>query len=434
MVADDAFKWDNVVERFKELENLHFDGDGDEFVKPRDGAHRFGGRLDITLLSRRQWPGSMDRLLRAACDFGWPLNPDQNSGDGVGIGMSSTTTYNGRRTTSAAWLKNPPSTLTIYTNTRAIKILMESSNPGQKARAVGVLLADGRQVRASREVILSLGAVDTPRLLLLSGIGPQADLKELGLDCIVNQPQIGKNLMDHNWALLEWGVNTRFGDPVRHDLDPKQVSAAREEWLQHHTGPDATRTQAALVGFLKLDPQRHNLDELEKLDSQTSAWLKRPDVPHFEVFLEGIFLHQWDDLYGKEPLSMGVMLMNPQSRGSVTLASKDPSADPVIDVNFLSHPYDRQTLINGVREALAFMRSPSMAPYVTKEVLVPESDSDADVLAFCRKDLKSVFHPMGTVRMGPRNDASACVDPNFRLVGVDGLRVVDLSVCPVIPK
>ncbi|KIX09119.1 uncharacterized protein Z518_00197 [Rhinocladiella mackenziei CBS 650.93] len=433
LVGDDFFKWENAVERFKELENLHLDDDGDEFIKLREGVHGFNGPLDITLPSRRQWPPALDILMKAALDFGWPLNPDQNSGDLVGIGVLSVTSYQGRRTTSAsAYLSNPPSNLEIWTDSKVTKVLMDDAHSSGKPKAIGVLLADGREVRASKEVILSLGTIDTPKLLLLSGIGPRSELQDLGLECIIDNAQVGKGLTDHLYVVTQWGARSQFGDEVGFEKDSKMVAAAREQWMRNHTGPDATRHLTTLIGFLKLDPHRHSFDELEILDARAKAWIKQPNVPQIEIFLQGVSLEEWDKSHGEEPLIACVMLMNPQSRGSVTLASKDPAADPVIDVNFFSHPYDRQTLVSGVREVMTFVRSKHLSKHIASAVLAPKTDSDEDILAFCKDTLMSVLHGVGTAKMGHRDDPKACVDTDFRVRDVDNLRVMDLSVCPVL--
>lgn len=128
------------------------------------------------------------------------------------------------------------------------------------------------------------------------------------------------------------------------------------------------------------------------------------------------------------------MLMNPQSRGEVTLASKDPAAEPVIDPRYLSHPYDRQTIIDGIRESIAYVKSTLLSSYVQKEVFLPKSDSDEDILDFCKDSLNSVLHGCGTVRMGHKDDTTACLDTHFRVRGVDNLRVIDLSVAPLITR
>ena len=435
IVNDSTFSWENVVERYKELENLHFDDDRDTdgYVKLKEGVHGFKGPLDLTLPSRRHWVDGMDKVLKAAFNHGWPLNPDQNSGHLVGVGAVTTTSYNGYRVTSAsAYLQNPPANLVIWTDSVVTKILFNTDTKRARPKAMGVLLADGRTPKARSEIILSLGAIDTPKLLLLSGVGPREELQEVGVPCLVDSPRVGKNMMDHNYVVLTWGATSGLGRRTRKDKN--EVASAREQWMLDRTGPDATLNTVNLIGFLKFDPSRVCFDEVYKLDARTRQYIEQPDVPQFELFLLGNVPDNWDGQQGEECLGMSVMLMNPQSRGSVTLASKNPRQMPLIDVNFFSHPYDRQTFVNGVREAMMFARSKDLAPHVVGKVLGPESDSEEDVLKFCRKELMSVLHGVGTVVMGSKNDETAPTSTDFRVRGVEGLRVMDLSVCPVLTK
>lgn len=437
MVDDEAWNWEHVLEEYKEIENLHFDDDRDEdkdgFVSLKDGAHGFSGPLDITLPSRRNWPKGLDLIMKAAQKFGWPLNPDQNAGDLVGVGAATTTSHNGWRVTSAtAYLNDLPNNITIWTNTYVSKLLFDEKTMSTSLSAVGVLLADGREVRARREVILSLGTIDTPKLLLLSGIGPRDELEKLNIPCLLDQPKIGKDIIDHCYLVLGWGVSCELGTSTPYEKDPEQQKAARAQWIKDKTGPDATRNLKNLIGFLKFNPARSITTELDRLEPAKRAFIQQPNVPQIEIFLQGTVLKEMltdDDL---ESLLIAVMLMNPQSRGTVTLASTDPTAAPIIETNYFSHPYDSETFINGVGEALAFVNSEDMKKHVVTKRLAPESNSREDILAFSKQNLMSVLHPVGTVRMGRKGDSTACADSDFRLRGVGNLRVIDLSVCPVI--
>lgn len=437
IVGDEEWNWQHVVEAYKEIENLHFDDDRDEdkdgFVSLKDGVHGFSGPLDITLPSRRNWPQGLDLIMKAALKFGWPLNPDQNSGDLVGVGATSTTTYKGFRTTSAtAYLTNPPENITIWTNSTVFKLLFDEKTKSTSLSAVGVLLADGREVKARHEVILSLGTIDTPKLLLLSGIGPRHELESLGIPCLLDQPNIGKDMIDHNYIVLNWGVSSQLGTSSAFEKDPEQKKAARSQWIKDKTGPDSIRNLTNLIGFLKFDPARATTVELERLEPAKRAFIQQPNVPQIEIYLQGAVLDFLLPDDGLESLLIAVMLMNPQSRGSVTLSSSDPAAAPIIETNYFSHPYDPETFVNGVGEALAFVNSDDIKKHVVSKMLAPESDSREDILAFCKKNLMSVLHPVGTVRMGHKDDCTACADSDFRVRGVGNLRVIDLSVCPVI--
>lgn len=434
LVGDESWKWENVVERYKEIENLHFndDHDPDEFVKLKENAHGFEGPVDLQLPSRSEWPQGLDTLMEAAKTYGWPVNPDQNSGNIIGLASVTTTVHKGRRVTSgSAYLLNPPTNLVIWTRSTVTKVLFDTT--GAKPKATGVLLADGRSAKAVHEVILSLGTIDTPKLLKLSGIGPRDELQRFGIPCLVDRSRVGKDLIDHTYLVMIWGVNSSLGTRVsQHTKD--YTDAARAQWLQDQTGPLATLNTINLIGFFKSNRDRVIVDELDKLDPTTKAYLNEPDVPHFEFYTQGYVPEGWDRKNGDECLGVALMLMNPQSRGEVRLASSNPADDPVIEANYLSHPYDRQTIVNAVKEGMMFVRSAGVAPYVVGKVLAPESERDEDVHAFVKKELMSILHGVGTVMMGRQDDQSAPLDTAFRVRGVDGLRVVDLSVCPTITK
>lgn len=439
IVGDNAWRWESVLEAYKELENLHFDDEGekdpDGFVSLKEGAHGFSGPLDITLPSRSNWSDGLDLMMKAALKFGWPLNPDQNAGDLVGIGAVSTTTHKGFRTTSAtAWLNDLPENITVWTNSTVTRLLFDENTKSTALTAVGVVLADGTEARARNEVILSLGTIDTPKLLMLSGIGPRDELKNLGISCLLDQPKIGKDMIDHNYIVLNWAVSSQLGTLADFERDPNQIAAARSQWKREKTGPDATRNLTNLIGFLKFDPARSTTVELDRLEPAKRAFIQQPNVPQIEIFLQGAVLKELLSDDGLESLLIAVMLMNPQSRGSVTLASSDPASPPIIETNYFSHPYDPETFVNGITEALAFAKSDDIAKHIVSGKLVPESDSQEDILTFAKQNLMSVLHPVGTVRMGHKDDGTACTDSDFRVRGVRKLRVVDLSVCPVMTK
>lgn len=437
IAGDDTYKWENVVERYKEIENLSFEDDGDEkqWVKLQEGAHSQGGPLGLELFSRKQWPFGNDILMKAALEFGWPLNTDQNSGNPIGVGVVTTTTYKGSRTTSAtAFLNDPPPNLTIWTNTVAHRIILETS-PGETVpHAAGIVLATGQEIRANKETILSLGAIDTPKILLLSGIGPEEELRQLGIPCAVNSPLVGKDLIDHNYIAMRWGCSSDLSDRVAFQSNEQGVLSSREQWLHDRTGHDAVRNLGNLAGFLKLDPERYSTEELKKLDPLSQRWINQEDAPQFEVFLAGDVPRVWDKKNGDDAIGICVMLMNPQSRGSVRLASKDPSAMPLIDVNFLSHPYDRKTFVAATQEVLRFVGSGNLSKHIKSNFHTPNSNSEQDVLEFVKRDVMSVLHPVGTTKMGRAEDATACVDSDMCVKGVQRLRVVDLSVCPIITR
>ncbi|RVX65791.1 hypothetical protein B0A52_10322 [Exophiala mesophila] len=435
MVGDDSYKWKSIVEDFKAIENLHCDDQGDdEFVRPIKQLHGYRGPLDITLPTKRQWPVGMELVAEAARSYGYPINPDQNSGESIGVGTVSTTTYNGRRTTSAtAYLTNVPSNLTIWTNSEVTRILLDNAgvnNGTSTPKVLGVRLRDGRVVTATKETILSLGSIDTPKLLLLSGIGPKDELTAMGIPCHVDLPGVGKEMIDHTYLVMAHHAKSDLSDVATFDADPAQVAAAHEQWMKDSTGPDAKRKTANLIGFLKVPPGHSSRREAAKLDPEVQAFLNHPNVPHYEVYWTGYSLEG----VSHECFATALMMMNPQSRGTVTLASSDPKDDPIISPNYFSHPYDQKTMVDGLRESLRFLEQGDLSKYIVGPVLVPKSSSYEDILDFIKENLLTILHPVGTVKMGRHDDPKSCVDSHFRIKGVQGLRVVDLSVVPTITK
>lgn len=435
MVGDESYKWTNIVEDFKEIENLQFEDDGrDEFVNPINELHGYNGPLRITLPARKQWPVGMDLVASAAQRYGYPINPDQNSGESVGVGAVSTTVYAGRRTTSAtAYLTDPPSNLTIWTNSVVTELLLESSSSsGQRTttKARGVRLRDGRLVHTTKEIILSLGSIDTPKLLLLSGIGPRAELEALGIPCVVDLPGVGKDMIDHVYLTMLHHAAPELSDVAAFDADAEKVAAAQAQWSKDATGPNASRKTMNLIGFLKLDPNQYSRHEMAKLDAETQNFLNHPNVPHYEVYWTGYSQEDSDD----ESFATALMMMNPQSRGTVTLASSDPDANPIIQPNYFSHPYDQETMVHAMRESLGFLEKGGLKNHIRGPIFAPKSLSPEDVLEYLKENLLTILHPVGTVKMGRSDDPLACVDSSFRVRGVKGLRIVDLSVAPVITK
>lgn len=437
VVGDDAWKWDHVLEHYKALENLHLQDDQseDSLIRPSADKHGYSGPVDITVPSMKEWLQGMDIVMHAAKDFGHSMNLDNNSGNPMGMGVCYTTAHNGFRTTSAtAYLKNPPTNLTIWTFSFVTELILSDESTSRTPKVTGIRLKDGREASAAKEVILSAGAIDTPKLLLLNGIGPALELAELGIKPVLNVPAVGKNLADHCYTVLSWISDPQISDAAAFNCNETGMKAAQEQWLRDRTGPLATRNLPNIIGFLKLDPDRYPSKELDLFDRTTRSYLQKPTVPQYEIFFNGPPPFGLDVQEGEDYFDIGIGMLPPQSKGSVTLASKDPDVPARIDSRFLTHPYDRRTFIDGIRETLRFMNFPPIARHIKRPLSVPKSESDEDILAFLRETLLSVLHACGTVKMGKDDDLTACVDTEFRFRGLEGLRVVDLSVAPVLTK
>ena len=389
--------WDEVLPRFIRAENNE---------RGADAFHGTGGPLNVADL--RSDARFRSIFVDAAAQCGHHRNPDFNGADQEGVGSFQVTHRNGERFNAArAYLgaaRQRPN-LTLITGAQATRILFE------ERRATGVEYRDGaglHTVSARREVLLSAGALQSPQLLMLSGIGPAAHLNALGLPVVFDQPGVGANLHDHI------DVIQVFDSPGNHDLFglsfPGAIRAIRGvfEWWRHRSGLLTTNFGEA-GAFIRSSP-----DE---------------PIPDLQLhFVIGKLVdHGRKTLFGPG-FSCHVCLLRPRSRGTVRLVSRDPRDAPLIDPNFLADPDDLRRLVRGFRLVRDILHAPALAPYRGKELGSAHAQSDAQIEAFIRDHADTIYHPVGTCRMGP--GADDVVDAQLRVRGVQGLRVVDASIMP----
>jgi choline dehydrogenase-like flavoprotein len=348
-------------------------------------------------------------FVRAAQEAGIPYNPDFNGERQEGCGLYQVTQRRGRRSSAAIEYLRPAlrrSNLTVRTRALATRILLEHG------RAVGIeyLEGDGRALmvaRADAEVLITSGAIGSPKLLLLSGIGPADELQALGIAARYDLPGVGRNLQDH----IDVYVISEFNGPYSYN---KHTQLHRQLWagLQYYAfgcGP-VTSNLAEAGGFWYADPSARS-----------------PDIQFH--FLPGSGLEAGVTQLGEHGCTLNSAFLRPQSRGSVRLASADPLAHPLIDPNYFAEAYDRAMSIGGFRLAREIMAQPAFRPYLRAERLPgPEVRSDAEVLAYARQHGKTDYHPVGTCKMGV--DAMAVVDPELKVRGIERLRVCDSSIMP----
>ncbi len=366
-----------------------------------------GGEGPLQVQKGRLQSPIFDAFEQASAEAGHRLVADLNGPDAVGIGRLDSTKTGGRRcSTSVAYLRPAMArgNLTVLTGALARRIMIEGG------RATGIdYLRDGEVhvARARREVILSGGAINTPQLLMLSGIGPAADLRALGIAPLVDLP-VGENLQDH----LDLGMSFRCAEPVSHAWMGSTRGKLRVglEWMLRQSGPGASNIWE-IGGFARAMPDSalptvHYHVAPMKIDP-------RPD--------------------GSFGLSHGFTLhlsqLRQRSRGRLVLRSDRPTDAPRIDFRFFSHPRDIVEMRAGVRVTREIVAQAPLQRLGTLEV-APGADlrSDAEIDDAMRQAIKTEFHPSCTCRMGV--DERAVVDPDLRLRGVEGLRVVDASVMP----
>ena len=350
--------------------------------------------------------------LEAAEQAGWPVTDDYNGPAGVGFGRSQYTIRDGKRSSSANAHLRPAEgrpNLTIKTRALTAKVIMDGK------RAVGVEYIQGGQTRqayADGEVILAGGSINSPQILMLSGIGPADHLKEMGIDTLIDLP-VGKNLQDHLCATVAWSRPDNNASQFREEMrwDRMMTSMARA-WL-FSSGP-ATVLPGGMHAFIKTSP------ELEVPDIE---YLFRGAPLHAHLWFPGI-KKKYVDGYAIRPA-----ILHPKSRGEILLRSTNPQDKVRIFFNFFSHPDDIAMLRNGFKIAREVGAQKAMDPYRGDEVLPGVNIStDEQIDEYLRNTSATVEHPVSTCPMGTGEDA--VLDPELRVRGAENLRVVDASAMP----
>jgi len=398
-----GWRYADVLPYYKRMEHWHDGGHGgDASWRGTDGPlHVSRGKRDNPLVQA---------FVQAGAQAGYQTTTDYNGQQQEGFGAMEATIFNGRRWSAANAYLKPALKRANCTMFRALacKIVIKDG------RATGVEVEKGgtRQViEANREVILAASSLNSPKLLMLSGIGPAAHLREHGITVLADRPGVGANLQDH----LELYVQMAATQPVSlfkyWNLLGKAYVGAR--WLFTGTGPGASNQfeSAAFIrsraGIAYPDIQYHFLPIAVRYDGRAAA--------------EG---HGFQAHTGP---------MRSKSRGTVTLRSADPHAAPVIRFNYMSHPDDWAEFRTAIRLTREIFAQPAFAPFAGHEIQPgAQVQTDAELDATIRDHAESAYHPCGTARMGRIDDPNAVVDPACRVIGVDNLRLADSSIFPQI--
>lgn len=385
---------------------------GETYAGGGDALRGDSGELRVEEVSHRN--PTNDAVLAAFTEIGVPRTADYNGPDQFGAFYYQTTVSGGRRWSAAdAFLRpamNRPN-LEVVTKAHCRRILFD----GKRATGVEIDGPRGLQtITARREVILSAGAYHSPKLLMLSGIGPAAHLRDMGVPVLHDAPQVGANLQDHYILTMSWRL--REGTYSYNG----ELSGARLIWnvLRYAMKREGAMTiPAAQVGaFVKSDPA------LDRPDIQFHCL---PVTGDLDAAREGrkSALSPWPGL------TLGPNILRPESRGHVRLASADPAATPEIVHNWLDAAEDQRLSVRAMRMARELVTAPSLAPLIDSERWPgPDHRSDDDLLAYARANGNTGYHPVGTCRMGL--DDGAVLDPQLRVKGVEGLRVIDASIMP----
>jgi len=393
--------WDDILPLFKRAEKNE---------RGADAFHGDQGPLSVSNM-RIQRPIT-DAWVAAAQAAGYPFNPDYNGADQEGVGFFQLTAKNGRRCSSAVAYLNPARSrdnLQIITHAQVDRIVLDGK------RATGVEYKDRsgtmQKVTARREIILSGGAINSPQLLMVSGIGEAAQLAEHGIEVLQDLPGVGKNMQDHLQARLVYKCN----EPTLNDEVSSLFGQAKIglKYMMFRAGP-MTMAASLATGFLK------TRDDLETPDIQfhvqpLSAENPGKGADKFSAF------------------TMSVCQLRPESKGEIRLKSKNPRDYPAIVPNYLSTKVDCDTIVEGVNIARRIARHAPLTSKISVEYRpnadLPMDDYDA-TLDWARNNTASIYHPTGTCKMGA--DKMAVVDDRLRVHGIAGLRVADCSIMPEI--
>lgn len=268
-----------------------------------------------------------------------------------------------------------------------------------------------------------------------SGIGPAEQLQKYNIPVVHPVPAIGQGLRDHSFLSLIYACSEDSSDRQAFYGSQKAMDEALELWKKTGTGPWAKFACELGIGYFKLDSLVAS-KELQDLPPDERKYLLKETVPHYEVLTHAP-IHWFMPKAPEGPYNLSsflVFLYNAQARGEVTLQSSDPNVPLLFDPKFLSHPFDRRTAIESVRDVFRVAKHEAFTKDVVFELAVPKSDSDEDILEFWRENVSSSWHPTCTIKMGKPGDADAAVDKDFRLMGIGNLRVADMSVAPVLPS
>jgi choline dehydrogenase-like flavoprotein len=399
----DGWSFDEVLPYFKRSENNQ---------RGANALHGAGGPLQV---GEQQSARDISRaFVEAAVESGIPRNDDFNGPEQEGAGLYQVTQFfegpkRGERCSVAAAYLHPVmdrKNLTVMTKTQALRIVIENGT----ATGVEVLQEGKRQVlKAIREVILCGGAFNSPHLLMLSGIGDPAELKRHGIGVKHALPGVGKNLQDHLDFILSYKSKETDLFGVGPIATVKLIKAILQ-WRKHGTGMIATPF-AEGGAFFKSSPQE-----------------TRPDLQlHFVISIVDDHARKLHLGYG---MSCHVCVLRPYSRGTVSLDHADPLAPPLIDPNYLSDERDLMRLLAGVKKVRKLLLARPLARYRAKEIYTEGVESDTELIEHIRNRADTIYHPVGTCKMGTGPDA--VVDPRFRVHGVAQLRVVDASVMPTL--
>ncbi|GHA62274.1 choline dehydrogenase [Amylibacter ulvae] len=419
LTGEKLWNWEHSVDDFKAHEN-HYKMDCGADPETGDNGkfsdhHAHGGEWRVEK-QRLNWD-VLDSFSDAANEIGIEKTDDFNSGDNAGVGYFDVNQRSGWRwNASKAFLRPAKSrpNLTIWTEAQVERLNLVTGDDAKPLCAGAYVNHQGetKLVSANKETILSAGAINSPQILQLSGIGPRELLSNLGIETIVDSPFVGENLQDHLQIRAVYKVNgTRTMNTLANSLIGKMKIGM--EYVFKRSGP-MSMAPSQLGAFTRSDPTQ--------------------PYANLEYHVQPLSLEAFgEDLHDFPAMTVSVCNLNPTSRGSVQIASRDYRVAPKISPNYLDTPEDRKVAADSLRQVRKIMTQSSMAPYSPEEYKPGvQYQTDEELTKLAGDIANTIFHPVGTVKMGHIDDDTAVLDPHLRVKGVENLRVVDASVMPLI--
>lgn len=405
-LGNTGWSYDEVLPYFKSME------------RRVGGEDRYRGRKGELPVTDIDWIHPLcEAFIAGAVEQGIPRNPDYNGAEQAGVGYFQRTIDRGWRMSTAKCFLKPAmgrKNLEVRTYAQATRILFDGGKAAGVAYCHPAHPSQVRAVRARREVTVSCGAINTPKLLQLSGLGPAELLRQHNIDVVCDLPGVGENLSDHYSVRVV--ARVKNSQTMNQLVKGLSLAGQISRWLMKR--PSIMALSPSLLHYFWKSTPDLALPDLQGVFTPAS-------------YKEG-YVGMLDDFPG---MTAGVWQHRPESRGQVRIRSADPLQDPVILANYLENERDQMTLVRGIRLARQLLRSQALSPYFESEVLPgPMCESDSELLDFARRYGVSSYHVNGTARMGQADDKYAVVDPQLRVHGVGNLRVIDSSVMPAMPS
>ncbi|KAJ6563154.1 pyranose dehydrogenase [Mycena vulgaris] len=433
LTGDEGWSWNQIFPYFLKNEKWTAPADNHNTQGQFNPAvHGTQGPISVSL-SGFSWSEFEQRVIQTTNELpdDFPFNLDMNSGQPLGIGWLQYTIGHGERSSSATGyltpeiIQRPNLDVLLHAQVSKLVNLTQSGvSPSSPGTFQGVQFRYGTSLfvaKASKEIIISAGAIGTPQILLNSGIGDRTALEALGIPTLLNLPSVGKNASEHAYSGVSWAVNSnQTVESITQNIT--RFNEAFAEWNSSRTGPFVDPSPGTHAGWLRLNADSPVFD----VHADPSPG---PGAPHFEMLFQPFGV-------GGTPghfISLTMAMVSPVSRGSVTLSSNDPFAAPIIDLGLLSSEFDALALTEGIKLALKFANASAWNGYLGAPTVDLAAMSPAELTAHIRANSGPGYHIVGTAGMSPRGAQYGVVDPDLRVKGIAGLRVIDASVLPIVP-